>query len=420
MPKKKISKILVILLLILLGLILWKRDSFLQKNKISMGPAVDQSEIYQGVSYESIEKDKFDVSIVASNLLSPTRVKITPDQKHLVVTQLTGDVLGFNRVDNGWSAPYLITKIDTKFPGFPPDEAGLVGITFSNDYLNNKKIFALYTFKDKESKVQNRISSFTVKEKGENLVSSRPKMIFQANIPGNVSHQITDGVPINLNGENRIAFLIGEGFDSKRSQDANLHAGKLMSIREDGKDPKIHALGIRNGYSLAPNPKDEEGRILISDTGPDKYDRLIYTNPFLSEVVNFGWDGKEDNLAKPVPDPNFPDVRDMVIFRYRETRTFTGLAFKENGDVLVTLFGKTGFKDNTPGKEILIGRINNLKSQPDIILTPIIRRVKDANGKLGNPLGMEIDKEKGDFFFLDVIEGRLYQVKEKQEGVSEK
>ncbi len=410
-----IKKVLLALALTIAVLFVFKDklQSFFTPTRINKGPSVDNSELYQGISYEPVNKNVYEISILADNLLSPTRIKISPDNKHLLVSQLTGEVLGFDRQSSGWSKPYLVTKIDTKFPGFPPDEAGLTGIVFSKDYSKNGKIFLLYTFKEKDGKVRNRISSAILKEREGKLVSSSPKFIFQANIEGHSSHQITDGISVGLDGQTRLAFLIGEGFDAKRAQDPNLQAGKLMSIKEDGTDPKIHAMGIRNGYVLAANPKDSDGKILISDTGPDKYDRLIYTNPFLGDTLNFGWNGDQEKLAKPIPDPNFPKVSDMVIFRFPETRTFTGIAFKSDGSALITLFGKTGLKDNTPGKEILLAKLENLSGQPKISFTTIIKRVKDANGKFGNPIGMEIDPQTKDLFFLDVIEGRIYHVREK-------
>ncbi len=419
MPNKGLIKTVFVILL--LALIYIKRDyllNLIRPQTAKTGPSVDQSDIYSGVSYEAVNKNLYDVSILADNLLSPTRIKTTPDGKHLLVTQLTGEVMGMDRTDSTWSKPYLVTKVDTKFPGFPPDEAGLVGMVFSKNYDENGKLFLLYTFKDKEAKVQNRISLTILKDKNGQLTGTQPKFIFQANIEGHASHQITDGIAINLEGTDRIVFLIGEGFDAKRALNTSLQAGKLMSIKEDGTDAKIHAIGIRNGYVMTSNPTDPNGRILISDTGPDKYDRLIYTNPFLKNQPNFGWDGDQEKLAKAIPDPNFPKVSDMTIFRFTETKTFTGLAFRPDGKVLVTLFGKTGFKDNTPGKEILLGQLSNLNGQPKISFTTIVKRVKEADGKMGNPLGMEIDPKTQDFFFLDVIEGRIYQVKTKGMGVS--
>ncbi len=254
------KKLLALFFLVLAIFLLLSRPA-----KIKQGPVVDSSEIYQGVSYEAVDKNKYDVSILADKLFSPTRIKITPNAKHLLVSQITGEVLALDRQESGWSKPYPVTKIETKFPGFPPDEAGLVGIAFSENYSENGKVFFLYTYKDKDEKVLNRISSAVLKEKNGKLAASFPKLIFQANIEGNRSHQITDGIPINLNGEARLTFLIGEGFDAKRAQDPNLQAGKLMSIKEDGTDAKIHALGIRNGYVLSADPLDKDGKIKVQN-----------------------------------------------------------------------------------------------------------------------------------------------------------
>lgn len=395
---------------------------------------IEQSEIYQGISYQAVDQNAFEVSILSSNLVAPTRIKITPDRKYLLVSQITGEIFVFPRTDNGWGKPYQLLKIDTKFPGFPPDEAGLVGMVFSKDYLKNGKLFLLYTFRDQSGETQNRISATVLSEKEGKLIASSPKQIYEDNFKGTGSHQITDGVSVNVNGQPNLLFLVGEGFDGKRSQDASSDGGKLLLIKEDGsspsgqrpfsQNPKVQALGIRNGYALAINSFDKDNRILITDTGPDKYDRLIYTNPFGSKSLNFGWDGNEEKLKRRVPDPNFPEVNDMVIYRLPETRTFTGLSFhsgkgaipksdENSQSILVTLFGKTGSKENNPGKEILLGKLTNLSGQPKISFQTIIRRSPSGDGKLGNPLGLEVDPKEGDFFFADILEGRVYWVKVK-------
>lgn len=417
MMRSATLRTLLIVILISLGFLflLYTKNKPLSKD-FPKGPTVEKSEIYEGVTYEPVQPGNYKIDVIVENLLSPTRIKLTPDNKHLLVTQLTGEVLALDKTQDGWSNPYLVTRVDTKFPGFPPDEAGLTGLALSSDFDTNKKVFLLYTFKEKSGKIQNRISSFVLNSKDGKLTGSIPKKIFQANIAGNTSHQITDGFGTKINGENRLVFLIGEGFEAKRAQDISLQAGKLMSIKEDGTNAVIHAIGLRNGYVFSKNPADTDGKWLISDTGPDKYDRLIYTNPFNERALNFGWNGNQEDLAQPIQDPNFDNVKDMVIFRYPETRTFTGIDFSVSGQVLITLFGKTGYKDNAPGKEILLGKIENIQGQPTITLKTIIKRVKEAQGKYGNPLGMTIDTSTGNFFFADVIEGRIYSVKNLKGG----
>ncbi len=262
-----------------------------------------------------------------------------------------------------------------------------------------------------------------IKEKRGKLAGSKPQHIYQANIAGASSHQITDGLAVEIQGRPHLLFLIGEGFDGKRAQDPSKEAGKVVLIQEDGSNPlgprpytensNVEALGIRNAYVIAKNPADPAGRYLIADTGPDKYDRLIFTqlgSGQETKPLNFGWDGNQEKLKQPIPDPNNPEISDMVIYRLAETRTFTGLAFSSGNKFLATIFGKTAEPGNEPGKEIWLGKLTNLAGQPKVSFTPIIKRVNEADKHLGNPIGLEIDPKTNEFYFADIMEGRLYQV----------
>lgn len=404
------TKKLLLIALLVVGVVLgWSKFKSSGETKETSSPIQDQ--IYKGQGYVPVDEIKYEVSTIAEGIATPTRLKITPDGEHLLVTQITGEILAFKREGDSWAKkPYIVTKIETSFPGFPPDEAGLVGLAFSNNYKENGLIFLLYNYKQEDGKVQNRISRVRIINFLGKLKGINKKQIWQANVFGTGSHQITDAMPIILNGEDRITFLIGEGFDGKKAQDPKLEAGKLISIKEDGRDAKIHAMGIRNGYVLVKNPNDPDGKILISDTGPDKYDRLIYTNPFVGEILNFGWNGDQESLNITLPDPNFKEVKDMVILRLPETRTFTGLGFDEDGNLYATLFGKTGEKENTPGKEILKGTLT-LSGQPKVAFTPIVKRNPEAKGFLGNPIGLEVDSKTGSIIFADIMEGKIYQIK---------
>jgi len=387
---------------------------------------IPEDQIYKEISYEAVDKSKYSVSLVSDKLLSPTRIKLTPNGKHLLVSQITGELLSFDKTKNGWNDKgYLVAKVETSFPGFPPDEAGLTGIVLSSDFNEEGKIFLLHTSKDSADATQNRVSVTNITERGGKLFGTQPEMIYQANIVGASSHQITDGVSLKINNEPHIMFTIGEGLIGKRAQNINEEGGKVILIKEDGsnpdgirpysENPRIEAIGIRNAYVITKNPFDPLDRYIIADTGPDKFDRLLYTKLGHGEnqkPINFGWDGSQDSLADPIPDPNTINVLDMAIFRLPETRTFAGLVFlNEPGQFLATIFGRTGSFENSPGKEIWLGSITNLTEQPKVSFSPIIKRAEEANGKLGNPIGLEINPINQDFFFADILEGRLYKVK---------
>ncbi|OGM79048.1 hypothetical protein A2382_01375 [Candidatus Woesebacteria bacterium RIFOXYB1_FULL_38_16] len=392
---------------------------------------VPADQIYQGISYEPLDPEKYEVKLLSSKLVSPSRVKLTPDEKHLLVSQLSGEIFAYERINNDtWSSdPYLVTKIDTHFPGFPPNEAGLTGLVFSSEFEKNNNLFLLYTYKDRQGKTQNRISQTKLSLKNGKLKGTKPKLIYEANIEGAASHQITDGIGINYQGQPHLLFLIGEGFKAENAQNPSLEAGKVILIQENGlnpqdprpysENPKVEAIGIRNSYVITPN-LDEPGNFLFADSGPDKYDRIISAKFALKSSptpLNFLWRGNADDLAKPIPDPFNPKITDLVIYRFPEPRTVTGMKMLPNSKgLLVTLFGQTGSNQNTPGKEILLGKITDIEGQPSITFESIIKRTTAANDKLGNPIGLEIDSKTKNFFFADILEGRLYEVVTKKGG----
>ncbi len=387
---------------------------FINQYRLQEGPSVDKAEIFNGEGYVPKDISKYQISEVANKLASPTRLKITPDQETLLVTQITGELIAIPRDKDGWSKkPYLVSRTKTSFPGFPPDEAGLVGLAFSNNFSKNKTAFLLYNFKQKDGKVQNRINSIKLVNLFGRVIGINQKQIWQANVFGTGSHQITDAAPVQFNDEDRIIFAIGEGFDGKKAQDPKLDAGKILSIKEDGSSPVMHALGLRNGYVFSKNIYDKEGKFLISDTGPDKYDRLIYTNPLLSNSINLAWDGNQDSLLTKIADPNDKSVSDIVITRLPETKTFTGIGFTGENKVYLTLFGKTGSKENSQGKQILLGKFTT-RPQPKIETEVIIERNPAANGFFGNPIGLEIDPNDNSVLFADIMEGKIYQISERR------
>lgn len=418
----------VLAAVVAIALFLYKAGNLSFVTPSSSENTKQQSEI----NYAPVDENKYDISLVASSLTGPSRVKITPDGNFLLVTQLTGEVLAFPKEKNSWTdKPYQLAKVETAFPGFPPEEAGLTGLALSSDFQHEGKIFLLYTFRDSDKKVQNRISSINVKLINNKLEAELPKQIFQANIEGNVSHQISEGIGIKINNIPHLMFLIGEGFKGERAQEPKLEAGKVMVIQEDGTNPvgqrpypqfsKIQALGIRNAYNLAENPFDLHERFLIADTGPNKYDRIIYTtlydkNGKSQRQINFKWAGKEEGLKAPIPDPNIVGVDDMVLTRLEETLTFTGLAVISGNEreqtVLATLFGKTGATNDPRGREIWIGKLDS-EGQPTLEFKPMVTRSKVGQAKVGNPIGLEVDPQGNSFYFADILEGNLYQVKTK-------
>jgi glucose/arabinose dehydrogenase len=413
--------------IILIATLIFSYNRFVKpKSIIGHQPTIPKDQLFDGVGYSPVNPKSFKVNLVSDQLFSPTRIRITPDGKHLLVSQLTGEVVAFNKKGTAWGKPYMLTKIETSAPGFPPEESGLTSLVFASDYQSTGTIFLLHTYKDREGNLQNMVSRIEVSKFFGNLQSSDPIVIFTANTPAAPSHQITDGLGLEIEGQPHLLFLIGEGFVAERAQDPNIEGGKMMLIKADGSNPlgdrpfpdhrKIQALGIRNAYLLEQDSLTQ--RLIIADTGTDVIDRLIYS-PL--KIDNYLWDGSNESLLEPIPNPNNPNNTDVHLLRLVDTRTFTGASIHEGRGaipqssdqartILLTQFGKTGLPQNEPGKKILMGQITNLEEQPKLDLTPIIVRNPEAEGFLGNPIGLSIDPLNGNFYFADIIEGKLYQV----------
>src|SRR5688572_16094072 len=101
---KKIT--IFVFLIIAVGVVYWKY--FLPQNT---SETIPDSELYQGISYTPVNQKDFEVSLFSKFVKSPTRLKITPDDKHLLVTSITGEVYDFPRSgDNFSQQPVVITK----------------------------------------------------------------------------------------------------------------------------------------------------------------------------------------------------------------------------------------------------------------------------------------------------------------------
>lgn len=193
-----------------------------------------------------------------------------------------------------------------------------------------------------------------------------------------------------------------------------------MGVRPYPESPKVQALGIRNAPAIGINPKN--GKVAIGDTGPNNYDRFLYgtvfdTAGFNIQKLSFNWNGTEESLKKSAPD--LYDVgKEMVLHRWVPTETAVNIVFYENTTltklkdnqqyVLVVLFGRTGEKNNTPGKKIMLGTLEEGR-QNRLLLSPLIDRAAIGEGQLGHPIGLGVDRSTGDIYFGDIMEGRIYK-----------
>lgn len=366
------------------------------------------------------------------NLAQVTNFEITPDRKYMLVATLPGTVWIYHKIDGKFvrqKEPFF--TVATSQPGWPPQEAGLTGIALGVDFEKSGDVFLLYSFAKEKRSFRNRITRVTFANRFGRILGLSPQQIFEANTPGTGSHQIQDGIGVMIKDTPSILFTVGEGFVAARALKPEEEAGKLMLITRDGESvpgarpypnsPRVQAVGIRNAPGMAMNA--ENGTIMIADTGPNNYDRLLYGRMFDPQGNNdrqlsFLWDGTETSLTKTIPNA-YDEGRDSGLHRFVPTQTAVSMVFIDSvklptlGEkqqyVLVTLFGRTGEPGNEPGKRIELGKISHGENGYAISLTPFIGRVPQMADKLGHPIGLAFDTETGAIYFGDIIEGRIYQ-----------
>ncbi|MBP9814335.1 PQQ-dependent sugar dehydrogenase [Candidatus Woesebacteria bacterium] len=382
-------------------------------------------------TYKGAGSIRAEVSIF-DEVAQVTQIDVSPDGNYMLVGTLGGTVWVYQRVDGVFrrqSEPFFVLK--TSQPGFPPEEAGLTGVAYGSDFEKSGDVFLLYSFAFEKKSFRNRVTRVQFTKRGDRVVGINPQQIFEANTAGTGSHQIQDGVGVMVAGKPHLLFTVGEGFVGERALDPTKEAGKVMLVQRDGKEPmgvrpypespKVQALGIRNAPAIGINPKN--GKVAIGDTGPNNYDRFLYgtvfdTAGFNIQKLSFNWNGTEESLKKSAPDL-YDAGKEMVLHRWVPTETAVNIAFYENTTltklkdnqqyVLVVLFGRTGEKNNTPGKKIMLGTLEEGR-QNRLLLSPLIDRAAIGEGQLGHPIGLGVDRSTGDIYFGDIMEGRIYKV----------
>ncbi|HVX92501.1 MAG TPA: PQQ-dependent sugar dehydrogenase [Candidatus Dojkabacteria bacterium] len=381
---------------------------------------------------------QYRMDVFATDMGQITRIKITPNGKLMFVATLKGEIIVFRRNDVGvfikQSVPFY--TVDTQLEGFPR-ENGLTGFAFSGDFDKSKEIFLTYTTLNAQKEIKNRVARITLNDDGTNVTGKNFKVIFEGNVTPSQAHQIQNGVGVMINNKSHFMFTIGDAFVSTNAHDLTKDAGKIMLIQRDGSNPvgtrpypsnpKVQAIGLRNSYDITMNPYDMNMRYLFDDTGNINNDKLMYGDILSMEgdngkKIDLKWNGDDKSQTLVVLDVNTQGNPNMNMMQWAPTVTPLDINFIKGGkgnipestkDVsyfLITLFGQTGSKNNTPGKEIMLGKLSNLDSQPKVELMPFISRSSLGQGKQGQPIGLAIDPLTQDIYFGDLIEGNIYKV----------
>lgn len=229
----------------------------------------------------------FAESLFASDLPErPTAMKFAGDGRIFVAGQ-GGEIV---IVKDGVVLPRPFLRLNVESTG----ERGLIGLALDPDFESNGYVYVHYTVRERP--IHGRISRFTAA--GDVAVPSSEFVLLDLD-PQPGTYHLGGGLAFGPDGTLYVG--VGENDRGQRSQLLTTLLGKVLRIEPDGSIPTdnpfyaeargddraIWAIGLRNPFSLAIDPKT--GTILINDTGEDVAEEINLGTP----GGNYGWPDSE-------------------------------------------------------------------------------------------------------------------------------
>jgi glucose/arabinose dehydrogenase len=219
---------------------------------------------------------------VADGFSAPVAVVAVPGAGRAVVVEQTGTVRPLMRGRPG--APALLDLRDAVRAG---GEQGLLAIAFHPRYPDDPRLFASYTDRRGDSRVDEyRVAG------GRALPSSRRRLL-RVDQP----YPNHNGGHLVFAPDGRLLLGLGDGGDAfdpeGRSQDLRAHLGKLLAIDVDAAEPAVAVLayGLRNPWRFSFD--EPTGDLWIADVGQDRWEEVNVLRGGPRGRPNLGWDAYE-------------------------------------------------------------------------------------------------------------------------------
>ena len=193
---------------------------------------------------------------LVSGLSSPTAMAFAPDGRLFVCEQ--GGRLRV--VKNGALLPTPFVTLTVDSAG----ERGLLGVAFDPDFATNHYVYVYYTATSPA--VHNRVSRFTAN--GDVAAAGSEVVLLELdNLSGATNH---NGGAIHFGPDGKLYVAVGENANGANAQTLANLLGKMLRINADGTIPTdnpfyatasgrnraIWALGLRNPFTFAFQPRD--------------------------------------------------------------------------------------------------------------------------------------------------------------------
>jgi glucose/arabinose dehydrogenase len=259
-------------------------------------------------------------SRVVGGLVGPTAMDFAPGGRLFVAEQR-----GTLRVVKADGT--LATFLDISGKVDSAGERGLLGVAFDPAFSDNHYVYLYYTRKATASTpAHNRVVRVTAD--GNRVIAGSEKLILRLNNLSSATNH--NGGAIHFGEDGKLYVAVGDNANGGNAQSLRTLKGKMLRINKDGTIPRgnpfydraagknraIWALGLRNPFSFAIQPRT--GKMFINDVGQSTWEEIDRG----VAGANYGWPRYEG----PESDLNYRNP----VFAYRHGSTncaITGGAF---------------------------------------------------------------------------------------------
>ncbi|MBI2906542.1 MAG: PQQ-dependent sugar dehydrogenase [Chloroflexi bacterium] len=233
------------------------------------------------------------IDVLVTGLEAPWAIDFAPDGR-IFLTERPGRI---RVVKDGQLQPDPWMTFDVA----RVSEAGLLGIALDPGFAENRFVYAAYTYRATDGRLQNRL--VRLREDPATGTGTLDRVL----LDGIAGSGIHDGGRVKFGPDGKLYWTMGDAANQALPQDLAFLNGKVLRLNPDGgipadnpfPDSPVYSYGHRNPQGLAWQPAT--GRLYATEHGPSARDEVNYIEP----GQNYGWpvitgDETRAGMASPI------------------------------------------------------------------------------------------------------------------------